>query len=72
MLLSIFFIEQIRAVSSLYQNINIINAYDNSMTFDLQIMDAGEQGMRKHWKGRKLNADTYVGVEHQLWDFEYI
>lgn len=48
----------------------IVNKNDSQIC--LQIMDAGDQGLKKHWKGRKLNADTYVGAEHQLWDFEYI
>jgi len=48
----------------------IVNKNDPSIC--IQVMDAGDQGMRKHWKGRKLDADTYVGAEHQIWDFEYI
>jgi hypothetical protein len=48
----------------------IVNRSDPSLC--LQIMDAGDQGMRKHWKGRKLDAAPYVGAEHQQWDFEYI
>jgi len=50
--------------------IKIVNKNDPSIC--IQVMDAGEQGLRKHWKGRKLDTDTYVGAEHQRWDFEYV
>ena len=52
-----------------YRN-KIVNRADPSLC--IQVMDAGDQGLRKHWKGRKLDADTYTGAEHQLWDFEYV
>jgi len=52
-----------------YRN-KLVNKADQNLC--LQVMDAGDQGIRKHWKGRKLDADQYVGADHQLWDFEYV